>query len=262
MQFNSAVIVRNENSVAIPINDLGIAVPANGELLLSEFYEFEDFVDSDDLKRHVENGVLLINDGVDDLEIVDAIEHLRILTEYSAPPIKIYKDGVLIQERMEGLNFIGNTIQNITDSTGIVNVDFKEFIDSTSGELTFWDETRNKKLGSSIIEIACGRNSSGTNYQYLRTINGVPMNLTGIPLPYDATLVYFTMSNASNTKTWTAEVRKNDTATIIDSLTITNQWENHTILKNGDFYAGDRIQVYCNGSARYPQVRLYFRRRY
>jgi hypothetical protein len=128
-------------------------------------------------------------------------------------------------------------------------------------DVYFYDTTRSKDLGVAVLEIGCGRNSANTTDQYLRTFNGTPMNQTGVALPFDATLVGMSMSGQSNTQTWTAQVGKNDLATVEDSLTITNAYENHTWSKDTDFSAGDRIQVYLSGTnINYPQVRLYFRR--
>lgn len=128
-------------------------------------------------------------------------------------------------------------------------------------DVYYYDTTRDKDLGVAVIEIGCGRNSTSTTDQYLRTFNGTPMNLTGIALPFDATLVGMSMSGASNSQTWTAQVGKNDVATVLDSLTITNSYENHSWSKDTDFSAGDRIQVYMSGTnINNPQVRLYFRR--
>jgi hypothetical protein len=128
-------------------------------------------------------------------------------------------------------------------------------------DVYFYDTTRDKDLGVAIIEVGCGRSSANTTNQYLRTFNGTPMNLAGIALPVDATLIGMSASGGSNTQTWTAQVGKNDVATALDSITVTNSYENHSWDNDVDFSAGDRIQVYLNGiNISYPQVRLYFRR--
>lgn len=130
------------------------------------------------------------------------------------------------------------------------------------GDIYFYDSTRDKDLGAGIIQIGCGRNSKNTTNQYLRMYDSVAMNLSGITLPFDSTLVGMTMAEQDNTQSWTAQVRKNDSDIIIDSLSIVNSYENHTWNKNTDLYAGDRIQVYITGTnIKYPQVMLYFRRR-
>jgi hypothetical protein len=128
-------------------------------------------------------------------------------------------------------------------------------------DVYFYDTTRDKDLGVAIIEVGCGRNSANTTNQYLRTFNGTPMNQAGIALPVDATLIGMSASGGANTQTWTAQVGKNDVATVLDSITVTNAYENHSWDNDVDFSAGDRIQVYLNGTnINYPQVRLYFRR--
>jgi hypothetical protein len=129
-------------------------------------------------------------------------------------------------------------------------------------DVYFYDSTRDKDLGVAVIQIGCGRNSANTTTQYLRTFNGIPMNLSGVALPFDATLVGIAMSGGSNTQSWTAQIGKNDVSTVITSLSITNAYENHTWSEDTDFDEGDRIQVRMTGTnINYPQVRLYFRRR-
>jgi len=88
------------------------------------------------------------------------------------------------------------------------------------------------------------------------------MNKTGVSLPFDATLVGISISGQRNNQTWTAQVRKNGSATVLDSLGITNAYENHTWSLDTDFSAGDRIQVYMSGNnINNPHVELFFRRR-
>lgn len=172
----------------------------------------------------------------------------------------VLDDNVLVASGVINLNF-GDYI-NVTNNGGTATIDVENHI-IDGGDVYFVDSTRgNKQLSVDTIEIGCGRNSLNTTNQYLRTYNGTPMNLTGIPLPFDATLVGITMTGSSNIQTWTAEVRRNDFATVIDSLTITNAYENHTWSKNIDFNEGDRIKIYCNGTnISHPQVRTFFRRR-
>jgi len=148
----------------------------------------------------------------------------------------------------------GNFYGNGATLSGIAYID--------GDDVYYYDTTRSKDLGVAVIEIGCGRNSNNTTNQYLRTFNGVPMNLTGIALPFNATLVGMSMSENLNNQTWTAQVGRNGVATVMDSLTITNAYENHAWDKDTDFNAGDRVQVYCSGtSIDYPQVSLFFRRR-
>lgn len=129
-------------------------------------------------------------------------------------------------------------------------------------DVYFYDDTRSKDLGVAVIEVGAARDSVSTTDQYLRTYDGVPMNKSGSALPWDATLIGISMSGEENNQTWTVQVRKNDSATSLASLTITNAYENHSWDEDVDFSAGDRIQLYLSGaSIDYPQAKAYFRRR-
>lgn len=129
-------------------------------------------------------------------------------------------------------------------------------------DVYFYDTTRSKTLGVAIIEVFGGRESVATTNQYLRTVDGIPFNQSGTVLPWDATLIGIALSEQDNNQTWTLQVRKNNSATSLASLTITNAYENHDWSQDVDFSVGDRIQLYLSGtSIDYPQAKAYFRRR-
>ena len=137
------------------------------------------------------------------------------------------------------------------------------YVDTTTGDVYFFDNTRNKNLGVALIQQGVGRNHSTVTNQFLRGEGDTPINLNGFVLPWNATLVSITMSCRLNTQIWTAEVRKNGGGIALASLTIANQYSNYNSSLNTDFSAGDRIMVYCNGtSIDQPHVNLFFRRRY
>jgi len=156
--------------------------------------------------------------------------------------------------------------------SGIASSDVSDLIeigffvpDSTSAadiDVFYQDPVRDKILGLSLLEIGGGRDGSLTN-SYLRTLDGSPMNLSSDVLPWDATLVGISCSGERNNQTWTAQIRKNGAAGVIDSLTVTNAYVNSDMGKDTDFSQDDRIQIYISGTAiKHPQVRLFFRRLY
>ena len=137
------------------------------------------------------------------------------------------------------------------------------FIDSTSGDVYYYDATRSKNLGVAIIQQDVGRNHSTVTNQYLRSAGDTPSNLNGFVLPWNSTLIAITMSGKSNTQTWSAEVRKNGGGIGLDTLTINNEYSKYNNTNNVDFNIGDRVQIFCNGSSiDYPRVTLFFRRRF
>jgi hypothetical protein len=136
-------------------------------------------------------------------------------------------------------------------------------VDSTSGDIYYYDNVRGKSLGVSIIQQDAGRNNSNVTNQFLRSEGDVPTNQNGFVLPWNATLVSMSMSGKLNTQTWSVEVRKNGGGIAQDTLTITNQYSNYNEINNIDFNAGDRIMLYCSGtSVDYPYASLFFRRRF
>lgn len=113
-----------------------------------------------------------------------------------------------------------------------------------------------------MITADYGRNNKNVTNQYLELEGAVPSNLNGFVLPFNATLVGISMAENLNTQTWTAQVRRNGVVTVLDSLTITNQYNNQTYASDTDFNEGDRVQLYLSGtSIEYPHATLFFRRR-
>jgi hypothetical protein len=78
----STIIAKNDSTAEIFIDDLGIGVPALDEINLTQLFEKEEIVGSDDLDTLVSNGLLIINDGTDDLSISDGLKHINLQTEY------------------------------------------------------------------------------------------------------------------------------------------------------------------------------------
>jgi len=137
------------------------------------------------------------------------------------------------------------------------------YVDPIAGDVYFNDPTRGKNLGVAIVQQDAGRDHRTVTNQYLRNEGDTPTNLNGFVLPWNATLISISMSCNSNTQTWTAEVRRNGGGVGLDTLTINNQYSNQSDNNNVDFNAGDRVQIYCNGtSIDYPHVTLFFRRRF
>jgi len=156
------------------------------------------------------------------------------------------------------LDMNNNQIQNLLDPTTAT----EPLRYGNDNELYFYDTSRSKKLGTSVLHISAGRNNPSASNQYLRISDGAPMNLNGFVLPYDATLIGISMSGRDNNETWTAEIRRNGSVTVLSSLQIVNAYQNYDFTKNVNFDAGDRVMIYLNGTTiSYPFVTAYFRRR-
>lgn len=129
-------------------------------------------------------------------------------------------------------------------------------------EVYLTDPTRSsKKLGLSLLQLTFANDKQSTN-RYLETLDGIPCNVSSHHLPYDATLVAIEMTEELNNQTWTAEVRRNGSVTVLDSLQIVNAFTNSSINNDTDFASGDIIQVFLNGmNIEKAHVTVYFRRR-
>jgi len=91
-----------------------------------------------------------------------------------------------------------------------------------------------------------GRDNSNNSNEYAR-LGTFTSNQTGDRLIRKATIVGISIQT-NGSETWTAEVRKNGTATVQASLAAAAVEGNQTSTLNVDFDAGDEIQVFINGS--------------
>lgn len=78
----ATVIVKNNTSATVDIQDLGISLSAAEIIDLTNFYKFFDLVMSNDLKSLVSASTITINNGINDLNIEDGLNHLKVESEY------------------------------------------------------------------------------------------------------------------------------------------------------------------------------------
>ena len=129
----TTIIVKNISGSIKEIEDLGIDVDTTGELNLTLLYTKYEILGSTDLNDLVSNGDLIINNGIEDLGLSDALMHINFETEYEDElqddpnKLDIKKDGVLVAANVDSLNF-KTDFNVISDSTGnvIVDVDAKD----------------------------------------------------------------------------------------------------------------------------------------
>ncbi len=112
---------------------------------------------------------------------------------------------------------------------------------SDSNGLSSWEETK------TTLTIIGSRDSNSTTSQYLRGSDGSPFNLSPFIIPYNGIIKNISISsNVSGS--WTGEVRNNGSVISGAAITATN-----SISEYGDYNiavsAGDRIELYCNGTS-------------
>lgn len=123
----------------------------------------------------------------------------------------------------------------------------------SNGILYAFDGSRGKWLSVDRTMVGWGRSNGNTSNQYLRQFNGSVSNNNGWRMIRDGTITGISaQSNAADS--WTLEIRKNDSSTVIASLTMTAQEGNHSNTLDIDIDEGDFLQAYCNGvSVAHPQ---------
>jgi len=130
--------------------------------------------------------------------------------------------------------------------------------------LAVYDKTnsRNKFLAVARDKMVfTGRDSALNTNEYAR--NGLfTSNNSGTPLESNATLLAISVQTTANA-TWTAEVRKNGSATVLASLAVAAASSARVLTLNVDFAQGDQVQVFINGTGvNRPVIKLTFAERF
>lgn len=110
-----------------------------------------------------------------------------------------------------------------------------------------------------VIEVIGGRNANVTNI-YLQGPGQIPMNQSPYILPFDATLIAISIST-NGAESWTAEVRESGVLVVgafLTAVAVDSNYATYSI----NFNAGDKVQLYCNGTAILdPRINAVFKRR-
>ncbi len=140
---------------------------------------------------------------------------------------------------------------NATTPTGSLS---GQMFVADDGLLYAYDEVRAKWLSVDRTMFGWGRNTNTVTDEYLRQYNGTPSDNTGWRMIRDGTITAITVQTDA-AESCTIEIRKNDTVTIISSLTLTNEEGRHDNTINIDFNEGDFLQCFLNGTdIDFPQV--------
>lgn len=272
------IIIRNESGSDQIIEDLGFPViDSTADINLHEQFTYDEISGSDDLRELVNNGNIIINDGLKDLTPLQGVKYLTIINKQYLEKNyydKDYLDNQLINKNTldEAYNEGGGGAGRFIDATaGSVVIDIKESTnapielteksilpttDLSAGQLAVkdgilfvYDGSRSKWLSTTRTFIVFGRKGK-TKDQYLNIYSGyIPSNLSGMILSKNATIVsmagVFELSS-----TGTFEIRKNDDPSTITSLSLNSQIKKLENSTDVDLDAGDVIQGYFSSDTR------------
>ncbi len=70
------VIAKNSSGSDVVLSNLGTSIQNNTNLTLSDYFEYSDITDDKELEGYVNNGDLVINDGVSDLSSIDGVNYI------------------------------------------------------------------------------------------------------------------------------------------------------------------------------------------
>lgn len=156
--------------------------------------------------------------------------------------IIVEENDLLIASGVNILNFEGALVDVVNVGGGKVDVRFPD-IQVDGDSLWVYDQTRSKWLSTDKAQFSAGEKGLTKN-KYLLTFDSQAINLTGYRMVRDGTITAIA-AQTRNAETWTLRVRKNGSATNIQSLAMTAIDGNHSNTVNVDVDEGDRIQFYA-----------------
>ena len=154
-------------------------------------------------------------------------------------------------------SIVANSNDIATNASDIVNIlAIANDISLINGVIFGRDTVRNKWIGP-IQNYGFGRDKSVSN-RYLKLIGNISSNLSGIRIHRAMCITSISIQlKETATNQAIVEIRKNNSATVIGSLTINGVVGMSDNTLNIDLVSGDYLQVYINdGSISYPYVNI------
>lgn len=114
-------IIKNNELTDYVLEDLGISIPASGQVNLSDQFTFEQISESYDLKQAISDGDLIVNDGTSDItDVTQALYYSTLDTIHDVRKYHYTKTELNTKRAGGDVNFT-----NISDSPIEIQVDFK-----------------------------------------------------------------------------------------------------------------------------------------
>lgn len=130
---------------------------------------------------------------------------------------------------------IDGPASEIENDSSVPGVTVKDALDNLAGGVT----------ANTELMFSGGRAGGNVSNVYLRGPGGTPTNLSGFVIPFNFKIVALSLATAGP-ETWTLEIRKNNSATVITSLSASAVERAYSTV-DVDGNAGDELQFYCNG---------------
>ena len=129
----SIVIAKNPTPADILIGDLGISIPTGNQVILSDYFSFDEITDSPNLQTLVQDGNIIINNNISDLSEIDGLDYITIETLPSDPDKPIWNANRLRFESVSPAKPIaGQALRYRTSNVTPLNV-VSEVMTSNNG---------------------------------------------------------------------------------------------------------------------------------
>ena len=163
------IIATNNTAGIITLDDLGIELSSSESRNLSDTFDTDEIIHSNDLKNNVISGDIGINDGIDDLSIQNALYHLNIESEYQDLEQDESISGIVLEDTpaIKVINPSPVTFENT-----FTNIDWSVLKFSNNTDVLEWDISNPDRIlikedGLYNIEFSLYlRISAGANFAY------------------------------------------------------------------------------------------------
>lgn len=176
------IILKNITQSVIKINDLGIIITPNQESI-SSYSNVDSFKYSSELRLFIESGDIVVNNGLSDLSINDALKFLGFIEEekeyYTKP-----ETNILIQETNNNITQATSNLTNVYYSKEQVDYKIANIQASgIKGAVSLY--TQLPQIDNSVGDIYIVRES--TPYGTQGQTAFIPTGTTGAYFPFDTT---------------------------------------------------------------------------
>lgn len=229
------VILKNDSGGPLTVAEFGgLTIADSAQVTLSDLFTFSYIVEQyAAIATEVAAADFIVNDGSGDLSPAEALQYLTYFSE---------KDHLDTDD----------TAPHVDDAL-VPTTDEKAALAGTgtpsAGNVFVTDDDARLAAAEDHMLVAFGK-AGGSNNQYLRTGAGPLSNLTGFRMIRACTVSGISVEQNSTSQTPTIEVRKNDAAGVLDSVTIVSGQSGIVDAALAvALVANDRLQIYCNGAS-------------
>jgi len=214
------VVAKNNTASEYFIEDLGIGISGTGQVNLTDLFDFFEIIDSIDLKTGVSSGDIIINDGTNDLNIVDGLAHINVQSTTFG---NVDGSNVVVDPSQfnDVLSVLDNNVQNAlltinshshtSQSLNLDSTAFNDVLSIADTNLQLAMETLDQHSHPSNntdggMGISFFRHSEVSN-KWLKISDNINSDEVPFIIPYNMRIVAITFNNEENDNSTNCDIK-------------------------------------------------------